>query len=729
MLRLFHRVSIQYVIVAAIVLVSLIFTVFVYNISALRLWEALQDVWTSVVYYFQTLFGHASKEDVTFLRFSDLDLEKVVPFTWDEFVVKCRLCFFRLFDIKNFIKYMIVCVKGARVFSVVLLLLMPILVCLWSLFKLSLVNKCDEEKTSRPLMLYLKLEDAVKPCFLRLVDFYRFFQKSVFFKVFVLVWLVNLNVVTVVVEAFAFYFFFAASLSFEGVYVFFAKTMIDMAVALLSGPLLLWGILFCCLINVFRRWLAVKRQKHMEMKNRGFIKSLPQCVMVCAEMGMGKTTLIVDMALSNECINRDMAWKGMFRIDCMFPDYPWYQLEKIVCGFIQDGAVNLSMLRERLKDAEGDLIKCSSLTVYDNGLIDVDLFGAVTVYAQLYMIYITESAVISNFSIRIDAVKDDGFFPFYDENFFAEKKKNFCRSHILDFDTLRLGKKVLENNLLAGSLEFGTVAISEVGKERGNKFDMEEIRKGDTKTNQKNDLFNLDMKMRRHAATVDNTCYFRMFVDEQRPESLGADARELCYIMTIVEKSDIKLAMPFFCFAEVVNLFLRSSFHKNYYDFRHNRIDRTLFMHLYKKVCTAFLRHYDRIYNLYGYHTVKLQTERGNGCGEMDEHLYFLIYKKIYPDRFATDCFSDFYAQQALVSGKGLMDYPRYKGSCADVDELRLQNSYFVNAVLENAFQQKREKEDFADASPASNEFQTDVSVPDGFVNPHLASSRKKRKG
>ena len=44
--------------------------------------------------------------------------------------------------------------------------------------------------------------------------------------------------------------------------------------------------------------------------------------------------------------------------------------------------------------------------------------------------------------------------------------------------------------------------------------------------NQKNDLFNAWLKMCRHSATVDNYPFIKVFVDEQRPESWGADARD-----------------------------------------------------------------------------------------------------------------------------------------------------------------------------------------------------------
>lgn len=51
--------------------------------------------------------------------------------------------------------------------------------------------------------------------------------------------------------------------------------------------------------------------------------------------------------------------------------------------------------------------------------------------------------------------------------------------------------------------------------------------------------------MVRHSATVDNFPFVRVITDEQRPESWGADARDLCEIVHIRESGETRLAMPF----------------------------------------------------------------------------------------------------------------------------------------------------------------------------------------
>ena len=98
------------------------------------------------------------------------------------------------------------------------------------------------------------------------------------------------------------------------------------------------------------------------------------------------------------------------------------------------------------------------------------LFDVLETYAQAYFIYVIQSSlIVANYSIRTDNVcADRGNFPMWQMDFFPEGITDGRHAHILDFDVLRLGKKVIENNPKAGSFEFGVVAITEIGKERVN---------------------------------------------------------------------------------------------------------------------------------------------------------------------------------------------------------------------------------------------------------------------
>lgn len=66
---------------------------------------------------------------------------------------------------------------------------------------------------------------------------------------------------------------------------------------------------------------------------------------------------------------------------------------------------------------------------------------------------------------------------------------------------------------------------------------------------------------------------------------------------------------------------------------------------------------------------------------KIEKKKYFLMNKKIYSKRFSTDCFSDYFNDKAKQTNVGLDDYVTYATEKATVEELRLQNSYFVRAL------------------------------------------------
>ncbi|WP_251612050.1 hypothetical protein [Pumilibacter muris] len=328
---------------------------------------------------------------------------------------------------------------------------------------------------------------------------------------------------------------------------------------------------------------------------------------------------------------------------------------------------------------------------YDDKLKVVDLWEVLETYAQLYFIYIIESSLlVANYSIRSDCILQDlGNFPLWNTDFFHRNSRlidAYSRhAHILDFDFLRLGKTVVENNRQRHALEFGVVVVSEIGKERRNdKYARENgIKVADDATNQKNDGFNDGLKMRRQAATVDNFCFLKIISDEQRPESFGADARDMFDIISISEKSDSGFAMPFFSLGELLYAVIFSRFRAFYTQYRFLRGDNTLSMYLLKTIAAKFEHYYKGLHNLFGYNVLKVQVESGTLDGKYTENKYFLTWKKIYSKRFATDCMSAFWEERALRSPVGLNDLREYETAKATWEELKAQNSYFVRDLLQ----------------------------------------------
>jgi hypothetical protein len=427
--------------------------------------------------------------------------------------------------------------------------------------------------------------------------------------------------------------------------------------------------------------------------------------MLVGTMGKGKTTLITDMSLSTEAIFRSKAHELLIETDLKFPHFPYVVLENEIKQAIDNGVIfNLASAGEFITSKETEFNATGQICGYDYkkyGLYFDDkktmiyLFDALRDYAKLYVIYITSSSlIISNYAVRTDFLKkDNGNFPKWNLDFFtrdSKRLKNISRhSHILDFDMLRLGKKLIENNRLSNAFEFGVVAITETGKERGNQYKLQEIKETLRKlrnadkeqATQLTDKFNDALKLIRHKCTVCGFPFARVFLDEQRPESLGADARDLCEIVHIKDRTDTQLTMPFYFVGELLHDIIFPKFIDTYNKYRFNRGDNTLLMYLIKKFGSGLHRSYTRIYNRFGYSARLLAIEDGMTGQPVKQCEYYLSTKKIYSDRFSTDAYYDIFANGLKTVKLGLNDIPEYATHKATEQELKSQNSYFINEI------------------------------------------------
>lgn len=678
----------------------ILLAVFVFGGSYVRLISAFCDFGLSVGFYFGELFGleHGivpSVNDISGISLPQID----IPQTAEGFLEGVKRYFDLLCNSDNFMGWLghISGVMGN--FAKVILVILPCFLLLGILIK-ALYRRSNNNcgKDTIPLRIF---KGVSRVAYQPLKSFVRGYAAFICAHKWILVcwlilWAANFNLATIGVEFFAYYFYFAITYDFSSLYTQFLKLVSDLATPFKYFPW--WGILPLAvyLFDRFRKGIALNRLRHNEAKNCGFINELPIVSMSCGSMGKKKTTLITDMVLSQEVMFLQKALEILQNADMKFPYFPWIKFEKKVQALIDGGTIyNLATAKEWIKGKREKFEKGDISVLYgydfkrygmsfDNGLSCSTLFEVLETYAQAYFIYIIESSlIVSNYAIRTDnRLLDEGNFPLWLTDFFPKHfRRNSRHSKILDFDILRLGKKVVENNPNAGSFEFGVIAITEIGKERGNNLELSEVRKTSRDTNQKNDLFNSWLKMCRHSATVDHFPFIKVFTDEQRPESWGADARDLCDVINVIESGERRLALPFYTIEEMLSEWAFNKFINIYYDFRFRRGDNTLLVHILKSV-TAFLwRRNLRIYNRFGYSVLKIEKERGTMDGKTYKKKYYLADAKIYRSRFATDCFSDYFNELARRSKVGLKDYLEYATEKATIEELKKQNSYFVNAL------------------------------------------------
>lgn len=680
----------------------MLFCAFVCKLSFVRLFESIKDLWNSFVFFFNKLVLDKETKITVTAPSSSVSLSVLIPASFAELKLKFIAYGNLLLSGEGLVLYLKFILKFLKFIPLIIMFCMP-LVVLFFVFK-NLTDKRtnnDYGKESKPLIIFKRLTKMYRPIRSGVFDVINFAkEKRNYIGLWGLLLMVSFNIVTIIIEAVAYYFYVTMSFDFGNIYMQLYKLLVDLALALSYLPAPIWVIAALILFDRFRKNIARQRLTHMEMKNRGFINCLPIANMINGSMGKGKTTVLVDMALSQEVMFRDKQSEMIMQNDLMFPYFPWAVLEAELKKAIEFHQVyNLATAKAFINKIANRFYKKPSIDrlfgydynryglYFDTKLEHKFLFEVLKNYVQLYFMYVISSPfLVSNLSIREDNVLlSEGNFPLWSNDLlfrdtaFAEGNSKYA--HILDFDMLRLGRIVLEDNRNKDAFEFGVVCITEIGKERGNRLENEGKKKTDDSTNQLNDLFNVYIKMCRHSGTVDNFPFVKFFFDEQRASSLGADAKELCTIVNISDKSERKLAMPFFCLSELLYSFIKPRFENYYKDFRYRRGDTTLFSYLCKSLFAKLDSYYKGIYNRFSYFNLKLATESGTLDGNKDINNYYLITKKIYSKRFATDCFSDFFAEKALRSKVGLNDLRMYEDVRPRFDELDYQKSYFIKDI------------------------------------------------
>ena len=689
----------------ALTIAFILLGAFVFRVAYCRTIEGLIDLYGSFKYYFCVLFGFPIDGIPSVMERSKvLNWDVILPADFETFKANC-ISFFRLFISKeNFLSWLSETGQKTGKISKIIIIILPCILALWIALK-TLYKKHNTKHNidTLPLRVYKTVTRYTTEPLKRFVGQYAAFVKehNFIWIIWLVIWVFNLNFATIIIEFFSYYFYFAVSFDFGSVYTQIVKLIIDLQVVVKYVPFWVILIFIWLLFEWWRRNLALAKLRRMENSNRGFINDLPIVSMTCGSMGKKKTTIITDMSLSQEIMFRNVAYGKLQETDMKFPNFGWIAFEMELRKCMEHGTVyNLATVKEwvKLKRSRYEKHHDDSLQLYGydskryglyyrDGLKTSYIFDVLSTYAQLYFVYVIQSSlIVANYSIREDnRLIEGGNFPVWNTDFFSKTPRPSRHAHILDFDILRLGKKVLENNPNAGSFEFGVVAITEVGKERGNNLELKEVKKGTEETNQKNDLFNSWLKMCRHSATIDNYPFIKVFTDEQRPSSWGADARELCDIVHIVSSGNTRLALPFFTIEEMLNEWLFNWFINLYADFRFNRGDNTLLIYLLKKLTAFFYNRTVIAYNNYGYSISNIEKERGTMDGKTEKKKYYLMHKKIYSQRFSTDCFSDYFNDIAKNTKIGLNDYMEYQTEKATVTELKMQNSYFINALYKNA--------------------------------------------
>ena len=685
--------------------------VFVFPNSILRLAETFRNLGTSIGYYFTELFLGESSVYPTVMdlptwefapsRFEQL---RLLPFTWEEFLGIWDRYWDVFFTAEMFADYLALVVNVLYYGMQGLLILVPFIMLIKMYINKYLNeqnNDYDEESTALRRMKRIADKTYI-PAKEWLREYVSFCRENAFWvKIWLGIWALYFNVIAIVVEFIAFYLYFVVSFDALGIYRQAYKLTFDLAPVVRFIPGVMWVCIIIVALELLARSMANNELEHREARNKGFLEERGVMTIVYGPMGAGKTKTVTDMALSQEVKFRDMAFEIIIECDFRFPYMNWATFEQDMKKQIEEHYVfSVPTAREWVREKANLFIEAPSPDnifgydyeryglEFDDKLKVWDIWEVIEDYACAYLVYTVQSSLlISNYSIRVDNLFQDlGNFPMWNTDFFERDTRlidSYSRhAHILDFDMLRLGKRMLEENPKRYAFGFGVYIISEIDKERKNSPELMTVKANADECNQKNDLFNALVKMSRHACVISNKVFVKIFADLQRPESLGADARELGEIVYIEDHSDMQPTLPFFApfyIFEALFAFTFGKFTDAYYDYRYVRSDKILPMHVLKKV-VAKLKHYrDRTFNQYGSSKSTLLIESGRMDGDKKECKYFIQSKKIYSRRYTTDCLSAIFNQYADKNTIGIEDLEEYLTELGTDEENLMQNSFFQN--------------------------------------------------
>ena len=480
-------------------------------------------------------------------------------------------------------------------------------------------------------------------------------------------------------------------------------------------PGIIWALVGIYVYNYICTSMAFNRLYAYERGNRAFLKKRGVVTTCYGEMGVGKTQFITSMGLSAEIQQWDDAFETMLECDLEFPNFPWQNLRDYLKRCIEARELtDLDAVRDRMMTYKRgfDYVLSRGFTpstwaeyrrgknipdytfaydfehyrhTYDDNLKLEHLFDACADYACAYLIFTVKTSLIfANYSIRVDSILEDfGNMPLRNSDFFSRTpgaREAYSRhSHIINFDMLRLGKRMQKEF----KLSFGVYVITEIDKERKNALELRETKKNVDDVNQQNDLFNACLMMCRHAAVVRNRVFIRIIADLQRPEAWGAAGRELGEVIYISEKGSDAPCLPIlspYWLCQGLFLWIKGKWKDFHSKYIHRRRDGTLFEYAVTNVTSAINHHYDKIDGQFGCFSLNLEIQSGRMDGNVKKERWRIIKIKDRSERYSTDClravFDTYEANRMYID-----DFVTYSGKVGTVRENGLQNSFFQNDI------------------------------------------------
>ena len=727
------KTRIQHIVTIIFLLCAIAFGVFKFGLPILqRLGMAFADLWHSCAAYFTLLFTGEDGSILPTVQEFPEGMDTVLPLSWEEIEIFFNEWREIFIDEKTILAFLwLVFEKIALIASYVALLASPVATIIFVLWITHRKVDNDYAKDSKAVKAFEKFRRGTWWTVKRTVREYSafFWKRWYYWLVFALVWAYNLNLLTIVVEFLAWYFYLCWAGSLDAllnIFVQIAKFAVDFSVVVLFIPKVLWWVIIYWTFHRIRLHLGRKALKKCIEHDNEYIDKYPGALFVTGKQRSKKTSMLAMLKMLFERIFRKKAQDKMLLRDHQFPFFPWVRMEKWLDKARAEHKVYmLYHVRRVIRCLRGihklpperqgkffDRVKrrygydvadygnaCFGYDTeygmeYDDGLVKINLFYALEMYAQLYFIYHQSTPLdLSNLAIREDySWKDHGNYPIFDGDLLkktsSESKAASKYSHVIDFDAFRPGMKFDPQNPNRDAVEYGIGVVQEVDKERKNSKTRSAA--GNKAAGelgiatQDNDGFEIDLKVRGQVALVDFVDFWVWLIDAQRVGDLGASNAELTNQIFIKGRAEEYLKLPFFELEDLLYEGISNFYDKIHTWFRSRKGSNTLLHHLIKLAFDPIFKAYDRIGKEFTAWKVKTKVSDGGDGEELGVDFFWILNYVTYRDRFASDVCKAFYEYRFARSKRGIDDIECYDDTSTDVQKMMKQNSYFTEDMTVN---------------------------------------------
>ena len=673
--------------------------------------KSATDLGQSFIYYVKSLANFDEtipNDNVGFLKFDESIIKNVLPIVPEEFGYKFLAVFEMMFnkhffigEINNLSRLL------NRITYYFLLLGVPLIILYWLYYTSVLFssNNKPQDKKSKPLILYLTFKKVVlHPINIFLKNLWAKFRSHKYYTIpFILILLYNVNGVSLIFTVLAWYLYFVMSLDFVSLYYLVCKVLI--CISPLLRPIFwpFWILFIIFLIIKIKIRLGYRKLYDFYDRNNEFINKLGIVTGIYGPPGSGKNQLETAIVTQVEWNMRERAAADMMEIRLEFPDFPFRKVEEMIEELKDSGkCVNKVQIRyavKKLFNSKNEIFGYKigkKKNIHYDELIVKTLEEEVLDYSELYFIYISALAC-ATYSIRFDkGLFMDGHFPSLQYDFFhrdLRDESQSVRAKIFDLNQLRLLKQkdpgevakfASKDNI--SLFDSGIIALSEFGKDRGNRYSNLSRESYDTKPS--NDGTAACFGVFRHLTTVRNHQYGFIIWDEQKISAFSNAEAAMAETNIYLSNQDnsFKNAVPGFFIETTIINWGREHFTRQVDKYIKIRNDQTLYSYFYLRIAGFFANLSRKLSNIFGYRKIDMKLSGANINGAQEQRGnkgFYLMNKIVFSDRYQTDCYSGFFDTLKLQSTKGINQLDNFGGRVATVKELQKTSGYFADELID----------------------------------------------